>query len=89
MARYINADALEMELCRETFQPRKYCYPCREVFDALDGIPTADVRENKRGRWKWNLADNGWADWTCSECGYTKNTDIHVTLGWKIGRAHV
>lgn len=32
---------------------------------------------------KWSLADNGWADYTCSECGFTENTDIHVSLGWK------
>lgn len=31
---------------------------------------------------KWSLADNGWADHTCSECGYRENTDIHVSLGW-------
>ena len=32
--------------------------------------------------WKWDLADNGWADWTCPNCGFVENTDIHVTLGW-------
>lgn len=31
---------------------------------------------------EWSLADNGWADHTCSECGYRENTDIHVSLGW-------
>ena len=30
----------------------------------------------------WSLADNGWADHTCSECGYTENLDIHVYLDW-------
>lgn len=33
-------------------------------------------------RFKWSLARNGWADHTCSECGYRENTDIHVSLGW-------
>ena len=33
-------------------------------------------------RFEWSLADNGWADHTCSECGYRENTDIHVSLGW-------
>ena len=32
----------------------------------------------------WSLADNGWADHTCSECGWTKNTDIHVRLGYDV-----
>lgn len=33
-------------------------------------------------RFVWSLADNGWADHTCSACGYVKNTDFHVSLGW-------
>lgn len=37
----------------------------------------------KTGRWLWELADNGWADHICSNCGYTKNTDIHVKLDWR------
>ena len=31
---------------------------------------------------EWSLADNGWADHTCSNCGYVENTDVHVTLDW-------
>lgn len=31
---------------------------------------------------KWSLADNGWADHTCSKCGFVENTDIHVGLDW-------
>ena len=41
------------------------------------------LKNKKTGKWLWNLADNGWADHTCSECGWTKNTDIHVSLGYK------
>ena len=41
-----------------------------------------EVIEPKRGEWKWRLADNGWKDIYCSECGYTKNVDIHVHLDW-------
>lgn len=37
----------------------------------------------EKGYWKWSLADNGWADHTCSVCGFVKNTDIHVTLSWR------
>lgn len=44
--------------------------------------PLADVVEVRHGRWIWELADNGWANHICSECGYTKNTDIHVRLGY-------
>jgi hypothetical protein len=31
---------------------------------------------------EWSLADNGWADHTCSKCGFVENTDIHVVLDW-------
>lgn len=39
-------------------------------------------QERKKGKWLWELADNGWADHICSECGWKKNTDIHVSLGY-------
>lgn len=32
--------------------------------------------------WKWSLASNGWADWTCPNCRYVYNDDIHVTLNY-------
>lgn len=34
-------------------------------------------------KWIWRLADNGWADWICPECGWRYNDDIHVTLDYK------
>ena len=34
------------------------------------------------GRWLWELADNGWANWMCSKCGYTRNVDVHVVMDW-------
>lgn len=48
----------------------------------VKAIPAADVAPVRHGRWKWEFADNGWANHICSECGYTKNTDIHVRLGY-------
>lgn len=33
-------------------------------------------------KFEYTLADNGWADHTCSECGYVENLDVHVSLGW-------
>lgn len=32
--------------------------------------------------WNWDLAKNGWTDWTCSYCGFVENVDIHVTLNY-------
>lgn len=45
-------------------------------------LPSAEP-EREKGKWLWKLTDNGWADHICSECGWTKNTDIHVHLGYK------
>ena len=39
--------------------------------------------QRKIGYWKWQLADNGWADHICSECGWKHNTDIHIKLNWQ------
>ena len=33
--------------------------------------------------WKWELADNRWADHVCPFCGFRVNDDIHVHLNWK------
>lgn len=54
----------------------------------IEGYPTpAQVIDATLGRgtcrFVWSLADNGWADHTCSACGYVENTDVHVRLGWK------
>ena len=35
----------------------------------------------RKGEWLWEFADNGWADHICSECRFTINTDVHVSLG--------
>lgn len=40
------------------------------------------LQGQKHGKWEWELADNGWKDIFCSECGWTKNVDIHVYLGY-------
>lgn len=49
-----------------------------EAMDVLMGM----ITDRPSGEWLWQLADNGWADHICSVCGYTKNTDIHVSLNW-------
>lgn len=46
-----------------------------------DGSWAIVYDRTRKGEWLWALADNGWADHICSECRYTINTDIHVSLG--------
>ncbi len=36
-----------------------------------------DAKPIVKGKWVWELADNGWANSVCSVCGYTINHDIH------------
>lgn len=67
---------------------KEYIKDGSNAFDAgvlycMDKLEEQVKEAETKGEWKWDLADNGWADHTCSVCGYTKNTDIHVRLDWK------
>lgn len=57
----------------------------REIDEDLDTVLDDAPPEKKhtKGVWFWRLAENGWADWICSNCGWTENVDIHVTLDYK------
>lgn len=58
----------------------KYELLSKEV-DEISKLKSIDSIEH--GQWIFELADNGWADHICSECGYTENMDIHVHLDWR------
>lgn len=62
---------------------KKFLEINKKISNNIKNLPSVDAVEVKYGKWKWDFADNGWADWTCSECGWKKNTDIHVQLGYK------
>ena len=63
MRRYIDADKLQEEF-KELHGGKRSLL--------IDTQPTADVRENVRGKWKRRIVDGGWnANLVCSECGYT------------------
>jgi rubrerythrin len=49
--------------------------------DCIDMTRINDKDYELEYHWIWELADNGWADWICPVCGYTKNLDIHVDIG--------
>lgn len=57
----------------------------REIEEDLDtSLDDAPLKKKyKKGAWFWRPAKNGWADWICSNCGWEKNLDIHVTLDYK------
>ncbi len=76
------ADAIQV--ARDTDYMGLYVGDVKKVTDeVIKGIKAIPIAEPKVGKWLWQLADNGWADHICSVCGYTKNTDIHVSLGWR------
>lgn len=58
-----------------------FCAKYKSIGDENDFM-NAVLADRPSGEWLWQLADNGWADHICSVCGYTKNTDIHVSLNW-------
>ena len=67
MPRYIDADALKAEMSEEC-PDDKMVQLIVMIFNAcVDNAPTADVRENVRGKW---IKDSDTAFyWECSECG--------------------
>lgn len=74
--RTINADALTTWIKESQRMTSK-------VKAILCYIETMPSQNRPQGEWIWQLANNGWVDHICSVCGYTENTDIHVSLGWK------
>lgn len=88
MARYIDADRFEQEQAylraHLTFPDGTgslgYCAVLTSV--QIKDAPTEDVAPVIHAHWKWKLADNGWADTTCSNCGHVWNMDVHVSLDY-------
>lgn len=77
--RLIDADELELYLCLEEdpqdpreIRLRKYCFPCREIFEAIKAQPAMPSAEPKKGKWisegQKNKGFNFWMH--CSLCGY-------------------
>ena len=58
MSRYIDADALWMDI----IHAMDYC---EDILQIIKSQPTADVRENVHGEWRYTH-ENGW---TCDACG--------------------
>lgn len=53
------------------------------MFDTeAEAIEAWNTRAELTCEFEWSLADNGWADHTCRRCGYTVNTDIHLSPGY-------
>ena len=42
-----------------------------------------DVKDRLEAKWTVTDADNGWKDWTCSNCKNVHNIDTHHALGYE------
>lgn len=80
MNRYIDTDQLSEELKKpvdvdnadELWEGWHACTIA--VDEAIRRTPTADVRENVKGKWKIEYTGDGWNDYidvTCTNCGKT------------------
>ena len=83
MARYIDIDSLGVgRKNRDVFNVPELADGWNSLYDLLEEAPTADVAEVKHGEWETELDELDWNKHTCTNCGYVKRTDIHVSLGW-------
>ena len=81
MAEYIKREAILKEIA----EIGGHLYSDWETAGVINLVcrqPAADVVPVVHGKWMWELADNGWANWMCSKCGYTRNVDVHVVMDW-------
>lgn len=79
--------ALEREPCEDAISRHAAVNAClngwnkdyREIVADLRTLPPV-TPQPKTGHWILTIED--WNKWTCSECKYTKRTDVHVRLGY-------
>lgn len=50
--------------------------------EQLTKLPSVAIPSAEPKTGHWILKTEDWNKWTCSECGYTERTDIHVSLGY-------
>lgn len=79
MTEYINTTTLlkELDYAFHTDTIGK-----KDVINLIINLPAADVATVVHGQWITEFDDLGWLKHTCTVCGYTKRTDVHVSLGW-------
>ena len=49
-----------------------------DALSEIEKLPS--VNPQRTGHWIYELED--WNRWTCSECGWSERTDVHITLGY-------
>lgn len=65
---YIKREAFLKTWCESYCRPKQNCREDCSFYDAITQFPSADVRENKRGKWV-RPNDNPFVKPKCSVCG--------------------
>lgn len=52
---------------------------CR-IENLYSRVEKLEEQKPETGHWIYTLED--WNKWECSECGFTKRTDVHVSIGY-------
>ena len=78
--RAIDADRLKEHIDKLPALPDGNFAGNHSALKALINMQPTVEPERKTGKWLLTIED--WNKWTCSECGFSKRTDIHVTLGY-------
>lgn len=54
-----------------------------ELYRYIEKMPKENVFPVMRAKWDIYEDEHGWLRHVCTNCGYTKRTDVHVSLDWK------
>lgn len=77
---------------REEDERQKEYYISEGIYDVrwwMEEVPlndmnlSADSKDRLEAKWEIKPADNGWKDWVCTHCGFTKNLDNPITIDYK------
>lgn len=80
MAEYIDKDVV-LEIIDEYACENKIYLA--DLYKCIAGLIKEIVAPVVRAKWKIDIDDQGWLSHKCTNCGYTKRTDVHVSLDWK------
>jgi rubredoxin len=82
MSRYIDADEAIRRIDLYIEGGSMFKSVLRSIKRLVNNAPTADLVEVVYASWETELDDMGWKKHTCQNCGFVKQTDIHISLGW-------
>ena len=81
MDEYINRERLIEAIKNDCLE--QVFYTKEDAINCIEAAPAEDVEPVVHAKWKTEYDESGWLKHTCTRCGYTKRTDVHVSLDWK------